>query len=292
MAAGVIVTIAAGFLLQGRLWPLGAWQWFVVIAVGVPYVASDYWWQHWLSWSRAARVLAVALYLIATSLMYLALPEPPVNLSDPLTAAGEDWPRINNLDVQKRTRELRTEHTAGWPESKSEQREAFVNEPLGFEPEMFIPKDAMRVYLGGTVVFTHAKEQRILEILGHPLLSVRRSEDGILLDAEVYDSEGKIVATIEDNAPRPSTESYLAERPDRHTFTVRDLENREVLRVRYVNETCIVVTGIFRYKGESLIAEKHRILLDRDGEILGSVYHGTGRRALFRLTEHGIGFGG
>jgi len=80
-----------------------------------------------------------------------------------------------------------------------------------------------------------------------PALTVKRTPDGLMVDAFGYDSDGNVVYRIADNRFEMIIRGFLKiERPDKSTLRIVDDVQRETLLVRYVNRNTVSVHGTFR----------------------------------------------
>jgi hypothetical protein len=94
------------------------------------------------------------------------------------------------------------------------------------------------------------------------LLRVNYTPDGLLVDADVFASNGDLVARIKNNEFHLVTGKYsYSDRPDLHTLVVHDRQGqRDLLSVSYPNPSTIEVRGIFFCPGNPT-----QIVLDENG---------------------------
>jgi hypothetical protein len=110
-----------------------------------------------------------------------------------------------------------------------------------------IPPNALKAFLGDSLVYTTTAEAGIVKIKGIDLLDLRRTSSGIAILAKVFSEDGKVVAQIVDNRLYVNPGNFLRiDNPDSHSFAVYDLHQREVLAVRYMNLQSVRVLGIFQ----------------------------------------------
>jgi hypothetical protein len=110
-----------------------------------------------------------------------------------------------------------------------------------------LPQEAIKVFLGNNLTWTMGNRMVGLDIGGEQLLVMDRTEKGVALSARIYDESGVIMAQLIDNrfyVNRNNT--FRIDRRDPSSLAVYDLQAHEVLRVVYLNQYSIEVTGIFR----------------------------------------------
>jgi hypothetical protein len=107
------------------------------------------------------------------------------------------------------------------------------------------------LYIGPHTFFLKKFPQSILKIAGRDILSLDKKGDNIAIKTlNLFDDSGTAFATIdstnEDNHfwVAPNVRKY---RPDTHTLVVYDGNAQEALRITFLNEKAISITGVFRY---------------------------------------------
>jgi hypothetical protein len=79
-----------------------------------------------------------------------------------------------------------------------------------------------------------------------PLLSLDKSDQGISVNSDLYDSDGNIVARVRDNNVDAS--GWLScRRPNLNTLIIKTLWGREMLYVQYRNNHSLTFRGFFRH---------------------------------------------
>ena len=118
------------------------------------------------------------------------------------------------------------------------------------------PQGAIAIYIGSSVGYTTAiHPYGVLKLDDEVVLSIEKSDDGLLLNATVRSPDKRVVATIEKNKFRVNPNNYFyIKRPDKHTLIVRDQQNRECLNVRFLNPTAVKVLGVFEFATGNLPA--------------------------------------
>ncbi len=109
-----------------------------------------------------------------------------------------------------------------------------------------LPQEAIKVFLGSNLTWTMGNRMVGLDIGGEELLAMHRTENGIALSAKIYDQGGLIIAQLVDNRFFINRKNaFRIERENPSSLVVYDLQAHEVLRVVYLNQYSIKVTGIF-----------------------------------------------
>jgi hypothetical protein len=116
-----------------------------------------------------------------------------------------------------------------------------------------IAPDTFRVYLGKwNIGYMTNKSSVVLRIAGKDMLVLRRSGEGISVDAKIFGLENSIIAEIKDNKffiNEKSPNYFRMDRPDDHTIIVYNQNTDEVLHLRYINSHAFSISGVFRYSG-------------------------------------------
>lgn len=109
-----------------------------------------------------------------------------------------------------------------------------------------LPQDALKVYLGSSVVITTSKETAVFRAGGLDLLSIRRAPDGLAANATIFEKGGQVAASIVDNHffINPS-EHFRVLEPDPHTLLIASSVGEQVISLRYLNPTALRVMGTF-----------------------------------------------
>ena len=126
---------------------------------------------------------------------------------------------------------------------------------------MQVKTGEIAVFVGDTVATTVGTGTVIVNIDDENVLAFRRATSEIYLDAIIRDSPGNEVGRITNNVVALHAAGYEALNPDAHNITIVDRQDRRVLSVRYVNESAIVVSGIFYGKksGPFLVSDGNSI---------------------------------
>jgi hypothetical protein len=124
------------------------------------------------------------------------------------------------------------------------------NEPQPQHPCHEMPDGAFVILLGNSASYTTMFPHTILEIRGEEILSVSKSDEGLLLSGKVFSRDGRIVAQLIDNEFFINPNNYFRkDRPDQTSLVVYDQRSREVLRVHFINPSTMKVLGVFHYPG-------------------------------------------
>jgi len=108
------------------------------------------------------------------------------------------------------------------------------------------------VLIGGNAVFRSRKpnitplKYVALQLGDCPLVSLESGPNGALIDANLYDKQGKPQGTIRDNKfTVPNTNGLTIDDRDISTLVVHDANDDELLYVRYLNQSTFRIRGKF-----------------------------------------------
>ena len=118
-----------------------------------------------------------------------------------------------------------------------------------------IGKGQLLVIVGSNALVNRGTQKfQALNVGSCPVISFDRNQEGLAIDADVFDEAGILVARVESNEFHlvPGQYSY-SKRPDRSTLVVFNREGHELLRIRYLNPLTAQIRGIFACKGSEPI---------------------------------------
>ena len=119
------------------------------------------------------------------------------------------------------------------------------------------PDGAIAFFVGSNEFWsTHEGRYDVITIDGMPLVTMEKSDGGLLFSVDVFNSEKKIVAKIRNNKPVliPKNYSYKNRSTDRSTLTLHDDYDKEILYVEYLNKSAVLLKGVFTGPGGTTIA--------------------------------------
>lgn len=124
--------------------------------------------------------------------------------------------------------------------------------PLGMgaikKPTIVIPKDAAIVDVGsnGVILTKSDKAEPLIRVGECTLLSMQKTEDGILINSSVYDCSNKLIGNIKNNNFEgfENTHSHIEQGGNLSTLVIRD-DSREQLWVRFLNPRAFQIRGKF-----------------------------------------------
>jgi hypothetical protein len=129
-----------------------------------------------------------------------------------------------------------------------------------------IPEDALKAFMGGNLHwFSRAEHVFVIWVGDVELLTLERSPSGYFVSALIFrEEDDRPVARILRNRFELNRNNYFENRShDRHELRVVDKNNREVLAVRFLNESTFVIRGIFHVPGrQTVIADTDSIRID------------------------------
>lgn len=115
-----------------------------------------------------------------------------------------------------------------------------------------VPRGAIRLmidygpkYLLGVDVVQVFPKVIVAHQSGEPILSMDRNETtgNVALLYDLKSADGKIIARLDENGFVVNRNNVLAIKEDKHSLVVTDVYGKEVLYVRYLNPTAILVKG-------------------------------------------------
>lgn len=113
-----------------------------------------------------------------------------------------------------------------------------------------LPPNALRIYLGGNAEISTAEHVTVLNVRGIEVLALRRTSNGLAINAKTFSEDGKIVAEIIDNQFYVNPNNFFRmDKPDSHSLVVYDGRDRKVLDIKYLNPHSVSILGIFRVPG-------------------------------------------
>lgn len=122
--------------------------------------------------------------------------------------------------------------------------------PLPVACQGKVPTDALKVFVGNSLGSTPSDEVTVLRINGIDVVSLRRTSEGIAIDAKVFSQSGAVQAQIVDNHLYINPHSlFRIAIPNRHSFIVYDPDKIKVLEVRYLNKHSVRLEGNWKPPG-------------------------------------------
>ena len=115
-----------------------------------------------------------------------------------------------------------------------------------------IGTNEIALLLGELVVSTPEKSFSVLTLYGKELLRLTITDDRrVRLWIDVWDDDGRLLATIEDSVLRINKNNTLPVlRPNPHTLIIQNERKIEVLKLRFLNPRTLRLSGIFKAGGK------------------------------------------
>lgn len=136
------------------------------------------------------------------------------------------------------------------------------------------PESTFKLLLGDDLLVLAAQSENFIlkkENIDTPFLSIKTTDNHLLLNASIVDSENKNVVKIIDNEFQAFPEaSFNPKQPDEHSLIVRDGAGQEVLNLRYLNKDAIKITGRFyipNYENPVIISKNDGIIFPNGSSI-------------------------
>ena len=106
--------------------------------------------------------------------------------------------------------------------------------------------------MGRTASYVDQFPHTVVEVDGHPRLTVNRKDKNAQISLDVFGPDGKIIAALDDEGFTVRQGSFFKfVHPDWSSLRIVDEYNEEVLNVRYVNPKAIWINAILRYPGSN-----------------------------------------
>ena len=126
------------------------------------------------------------------------------------------------------------------------------------------PEDSVFIYFG-TAAASYAppnfQHHAVIRLSGHDVLSLDTGPNGeISISTQIFDQDGLLLEMVAGKFKVFRGDFVKYERRDQHTLVVFDKWGKERIRVRYLNQKAISVTGVFFYPGSaSVVADGHSL---------------------------------
>jgi hypothetical protein len=113
--------------------------------------------------------------------------------------------------------------------------------------------DRSVLLLGSVPIVTHLFPKPILDIDGHPVLSVSKRNGALAVSATIASENGTVISVLENNEFTINPNNILQkENPDFSTMKVVDQHNNVVLHVRDNNDKVMTLLATIRYHGQTI----------------------------------------
>jgi hypothetical protein len=148
-----------------------------------------------------------------------------------------------------RTRPVSTQEPwRGWLQPANEPTPANGCDDIPI-PKSMVPKETVFVIMGDTgfALLAPGMTSTAIKLGACPLVSMKLGDNGLAVDAAIYDETGTLLGTVLNNGYLiPKTEGLIVEHSgDLSTLVVHDRNSKELLYVQYLNSKAIKVRGIF-----------------------------------------------
>jgi hypothetical protein len=110
------------------------------------------------------------------------------------------------------------------------------------------PDNALKVFLGWRgIAWTTKMPHTILEMAGDKMIEINRSGDALSVTIlRIFDDRSNIIARVDEDGFW--VENFTRKkRPDPSTLVVFDHNDKEALRIVFINQTSLYVTGVFHH---------------------------------------------
>ena len=132
-------------------------------------------------------------------------------------------------------------------------------------PSPAIPKDAVQIFLGATLVWTEDFPYTVLAQGDEKMMVIDRAGSGILLSAKFFSADGTVVGEVVKNRVILNEANLWGARTERtaNRITVFNKKAEMVFDIEYINEHAIRILGAFFLRNGA------RILITQEQQIFG-----------------------
>ena len=154
-----------------------------------------------------------------------------------------------------------------------------------------LPNGAIAFFLGSNEFWTTDDMQNNILTLDDGLtIAMKRKEDGLLFSVEMFDTEKKLVAKINNNKSILISKNYsYNERPDRSTLSLYDDHDREMLHIEYLNKQNVLIRGVLTGRNGTTIFITDDFIIVPGPNALSGTCHGNAPEGM-RITANSMRF--
>jgi hypothetical protein len=136
--------------------------------------------------------------------------------------------------------------------------------PCDHNSQTIPPKGAIAFLVGSNEFWSsRSGESDIITLDGKPVVSMKKSDRGLLFDIEMFDLNKRLVAKITNNKSIlvPKNYSYKEYLPHGSTIALYDDYDKEILYVEYLNDRTVLIRGVFTGpNGKTVVIDDNQIL--------------------------------
>src|ERR1035437_1328201 len=121
-----------------------------------------------------------------------------------------------------------------------------ANDPM---PDVsWAPSNSCFMIFGGNIcAATPSSIIPAIRFLGDDVLQIGQNDKGAFVNGTFFDNDRKLVAILETNEWTLNRFNYFRKFPTKNSLIVTDMEDKELLNVRFSNRNLFRITGIFRF---------------------------------------------
>lgn len=125
-----------------------------------------------------------------------------------------------------------------------------ASDPMTNIPFGNLPRGTFLIIYGSSAAYTRKFPASLLRVGNEDNLTLNKDNKGrITLTGEIFGADHRIIARIDKNNFRVNPNNYFQVENDKHTLTVIDQQNREVLFLRYMNRHDIRLRAYLYFPG-------------------------------------------
>lgn len=146
------------------------------------------------------------------------------------------------------------------------------------------PANAIIIFLGNSVAYTSGDVLNLIKDKNNNLLYIKKTPNGILINATLYDKDGKEAVRINNNVVTAKASNiYEPQTPDPHTLQIFNDTNDLILYVRYINPKAIKILGKFWFSGKRLWIEDEQVTIGSNMYVQTCWGWARGSNSVFRF---------
>lgn len=119
--------------------------------------------------------------------------------------------------------------------------------------------DSWKILIGNNAIqLAKSTKLPVLMIGSCKVLTIEKSDKGLSIDTDLFDTNGKLIATIKNNEfhALSGARASVERDHDLSKVIIKNGEGQEILNVHYINKSTVRVRGVFGCPGHALVPVK------------------------------------